>query len=57
MSLVNFQYFTRKFEAGEVFIDIGSGASRLVDHLIANGLGPLTVLDLSSKPWQLAENV
>ena len=34
-------------EPGEAFIDIGAGASRLVDALLEAGLGPLTVLDLS----------
>jgi SAM-dependent methyltransferase len=32
---------------GEAFIDIGAGASRLMDALLEAGLGPLTVLDLS----------
>lgn len=32
---------------GEAFIDIGGGASRLVDALLADGFGPLAVLDLS----------
>ena len=32
---------------GEPFIDIGAGASRLVDVLLEEGFGPLTVLDLS----------
>jgi SAM-dependent methyltransferase len=32
---------------GEPFIDIGAGASRLVDVLLEEGYGPLTVLDLS----------
>ncbi|PWJ20238.1 class I SAM-dependent methyltransferase [Jannaschia seohaensis] len=32
---------------GEPFIDIGAGASRLVDALLDEGFGPLTVLDLS----------
>jgi ubiquinone/menaquinone biosynthesis C-methylase UbiE len=34
-------------EPGEAFIDVGAGASRLVDALIEAGLGPLTALDLS----------
>ena len=34
-------------EPGEAFIDIGAGASRLVDALLKAGLGPLTVLDVS----------
>ncbi|SUZ32617.1 Trans-aconitate 2-methyltransferase [Roseibaca ekhonensis] len=32
---------------GEAFIDVGAGASRLVDALLETGLGPLTALDLS----------
>lgn len=32
---------------GDPFIDIGAGASRLVDALLEEGLGPLAVLDLS----------
>jgi len=32
---------------GDPFIDIGAGASRLVDVLLEEGFGPLTVLDLS----------
>jgi SAM-dependent methyltransferase len=34
-------------QPGEPFIDIGAGASRLVDVLLDEGFGPLTVLDLS----------
>ncbi|MEI4197371.1 class I SAM-dependent methyltransferase [Roseovarius sp. E0-M6] len=34
-------------QPGEPFIDIGAGASRLVDALLAEGFGPLAVLDLS----------
>jgi SAM-dependent methyltransferase len=33
---------------GAGVIDVGSGASRLVDHLLAEGIGPVTVLDLSA---------
>jgi SAM-dependent methyltransferase len=32
---------------GDAFIDVGAGASRLVDVLLEAGLGPLTVLDVS----------
>ncbi|MCU9849284.1 class I SAM-dependent methyltransferase [Defluviimonas sp. WL0024] len=32
---------------GDPFIDIGAGASRLVDVLLEEGFGPITVLDLS----------
>ncbi|MGM0661492.1 MAG: class I SAM-dependent methyltransferase [Pseudomonadota bacterium] len=34
-------------EPGEAFIDVGAGASRLVDALLEAGFGPLTALDLS----------
>jgi SAM-dependent methyltransferase len=33
---------------GDPFIDIGAGASRLIDALLDEGFGPLAVLDLSS---------
>ncbi len=33
---------------GDPFMDIGAGASRLVDALLEGGFGPLAVLDLSS---------
>lgn len=35
-------------QRGDPFIDIGAGASRLVDELIGEGFGPLAVLDLSA---------
>lgn len=35
-------------QPGAPFIDIGAGASRLVDALLDEGFGPLTVLDLSA---------
>lgn len=35
-------------QPGEPFIDIGAGASRLVDALLEEGFGPLAVLDLSA---------
>jgi len=35
-------------QPGAPFIDIGAGASRLIDALLVEGLGPLTVLDLSA---------
>ena len=34
-------------QPGDAFIDIGAGASRLVDALLDEGFGPLAVLDLS----------
>jgi SAM-dependent methyltransferase len=35
-------------QPGARFIDIGAGASRLLDALLDEGLGPLTALDLSA---------
>ena len=32
---------------GEAIVDVGGGASELVDHLLRDGFGPLTVLDVS----------
>jgi hypothetical protein len=34
-------------QPGDAFIYVGAGASRLVDALLGEGLGPLTILDLS----------
>lgn len=33
---------------GDAIVDVGGGASRLVDGLLDGGLGPVTVLDLAS---------
>lgn len=41
--------------AGSAIIDIGGGASRLVDHLLALGHGALTVLDLSPAALETAK--
>jgi hypothetical protein len=51
---VSFDLIKRHLKAGEAFIDIGAGASRLVDALLDSGLGPLTVLDLSSSALALS---
>src|SRR5215471_11225188 len=37
-------------------IDIGGGASRLVDHLVEQGFGDITVLDLSGAALEVAKN-
>lgn len=37
-------------------IDIGGGASRLVDHLLADGFQNLTVMDISSEAIAIARN-
>ena len=41
--------------AGEPFIDIGAGASRLVDALLSHGFGPLSVLDLSEAALSISQ--
>ena len=42
--------------ADAAIIDIGGGASRLVDHLLRENLGRLTVLDLSGAALDAARN-
>ena len=37
----------RYLQPGDPLVDVGGGASRLVDALLEDGLGPLSVLDLS----------
>lgn len=37
------------------FIDIGAGASRLVDHLVARGWSDLTVLDIAAPALEVAK--
>lgn len=41
---------------GSAIIDIGGGASRLVDDLIGKGFGDVTVLDISEASLQLARS-
>lgn len=38
---------------GGALVDVGGGASRLVDHALADGAGMLTVLDLSATALQI----
>ena len=45
---VSYDLVTRYLTPGAGFIDIGGGVSRLVDHLLAGGHGPLSVLDISA---------
>ncbi len=39
---------------GDPVIDIGGGSSRLAVHLLARGLGPVSVLDISDRALDLA---
>ena len=45
---VSLELIREHLQPGESFIDIGAGASRLVDALLDEGFGPLAVLDLSA---------
>lgn len=46
---VSLELVRRYLHPGDPFVDIGAGASRLVDALLDQGLGPLTVLDVPSR--------
>jgi SAM-dependent methyltransferase len=48
MPAVSLELVRAHLQPGEPFIDIGAGASRLVDALLEEGFGPITVLDLSA---------
>jgi SAM-dependent methyltransferase len=43
-------------QTGEAFIDIGAGASRLIDHLLHAGFGPLYALDISETAFERSRN-
>jgi len=40
---------------GDPILDVGGGASRLVDRLVEAGLGPVTVLDLSAEALRASQ--
>ena len=44
---VSLDLLARHLGPGQALIDVGGGASRLVDHLLGLGAGPLAVLDIS----------
>lgn len=44
---LSFELISKLAEPGNPVIDIGGGASRLVDLLVEAGYGPVTILDLS----------
>lgn len=44
---VSLDLLTRYLGPGQALIDVGGGASRLVDHLLGLDAGPLAVLDIS----------
>jgi SAM-dependent methyltransferase len=46
---VSLQLVRKHLPTGGALIDVGAGASRLVDHLLANGPAALTLLDLSAE--------
>ncbi|GGE46407.1 class I SAM-dependent methyltransferase [Actibacterium pelagium] len=42
-------------EPGDPIVDVGAGASRLVDQLVSAELGPITVLDLSEAALRVSQ--
>ena len=44
---VSLELVRRYLPPGNAFLDVGAGASRLVDTLLEEGFGPLAVMDLS----------
>lgn len=45
---VSYDLVIQYLRPGSGFIDVGGGASRLVDRLLAGGYGPIAVLDISA---------
>ncbi len=45
--MMSFELIEAYAQAGQPIVDVGGGASRLVDRLLAAKFGPVTVLDLS----------
>lgn len=53
---VSLELVLKDLTAGEAFIDIGAGASRLVDVLLSHGFGPLSILDLSEVALSISQS-
>lgn len=53
---VSLELVRAHLQPGEPFIDIGAGASRLVDALLDEGFGPLSVLDLSAAALEVSRH-
>lgn len=51
---VSLKYVRRYLPGGGAMIDVGGGASRLVDHVLQERLGSATVLDLSAEALAVA---
>ncbi|HEY3644031.1 MAG TPA: class I SAM-dependent methyltransferase [Gammaproteobacteria bacterium] len=51
---VSLEFIRAHSRAGDALIDVGGGASRLVDHLLAAGHTDLTVLDLAETALERA---
>ncbi len=52
---LSFDLISRFVTPGEPIVDVGGGASRLVDLLVEAELGPVTVLDLSSEALEISK--
>lgn len=52
---VSLHLISAYLKPGDAFIDIGAGASRLVDALLDEGFGPISVLDLSGSALEVSK--
>lgn len=52
---LSFDLIQRHARSGDPIVDIGGGASRLVDRLLSAELGPITVLDLSDAALKISQ--
>lgn len=50
---LSMQLIGKHARPGDAIIDVGGGASRLVDNLLKAGLGPLGVLDVSERALEI----
>lgn len=46
--LQSYAFVRQHLRPGDAFVDVGGGTSRLVDFLLKEEFGPLTVLDVST---------
>jgi len=53
---VSLDVIGRHVSPGQAIVDVGAGASRLADHLLAMGFGPLTALDLSGAALKVSQD-
>ncbi|PIW26701.1 MAG: class I SAM-dependent methyltransferase [Rhodospirillales bacterium CG15_BIG_FIL_POST_REV_8_21_14_020_66_15] len=54
--VLSYELAAKYAKPGEAVIDIGGGAARLVDRLVAGGHGPVTVLDISEAALRISRD-